>query len=311
MALSARTPAGDLKGGLPPLTTGGFVSSGGARRWPATLRTAIYHTVVIAFGFIMLYPILWMVASSLKPADEVFSTVTSLIPKHVTLDNYVQGWAGFGGISFVTFFRNSLIYSVAGTTLVVCSSALSAYGFARLRFAGRRFWFVMMLLTLMLPIQVQVVPEYIVFSKLGLLNTFWPLLLPRIGGQAFFIFMVMQFIRGIPRELDDAAAIDGCGQFGTFSRIIVPLISPALVTAAIFYFYFTWGDFLHPLIYLNDPKLYTISVALRTYSDPAGVTNWGAIFAMATLALVPVFGVFIFFQRYLVEGISTAGLSGR
>jgi len=275
------------------------------------VKTVVYHAFVIGFGFVMLYPLLWMIGSSFKPADEVFSTVTSLIPQHPTLDNYVLGWAGFGGISFATFFRNSLIYSVAGTILVVGSSTLTAYGFARLRFAGRRFWFALMLVTLMLPIQVQVVPEYIVFSKLGLLNTFWPLLLPRVGGQAFFIFLIMQFIRGIPRELDDAAMIDGCGEISIFCRIIVPLITPAIVTAAIFSFYFTWGDFLSPLIYLNDPRLYTISVALRTFSDPAGVTNWGAIFAMATLALVPVFAVFIGFQRYLVHGISTAGLSGR
>ena len=274
-------------------------------------RTVMYHAFVIAFGFIMLYPLLWMAASSFKQADEIFINVLSLIPSRPTLDNYAQGWAGFGGVSFATFFRNSLLYSVVGTILVVCGSALTAYGFARLHFAGRRFWFVMMLITLMLPIQVQVVPEYILFTKLGLLNTFWPLLLPRIGGQAFFIFLIMQFIRGIPRELDDAASIDGCGQFSIFWRIIVPLISPALMTAAIFSFYFTWGDFLHPLLYLNDPRLYTISVALRTFADPAGVTNWGAIFAMATLALVPVFAIFIFFQRYLVAGISTSGLSGR
>ncbi len=289
----------------------GLGGSRGARRWPVDPRTVTYHGVVIALGFVMLYPLLWMVASSLKPADAVFSTVTSLIPSHVTLDNYVQGWAGFGGISFATFFRNSLIYSVVGTILVVSSSTCSAYGFARLRFAGRRLWFVLMLMTLMLPVQVEVVPEYIVFSKLGLVNSFWPLLLPRVGGQAFFIFLIMQFIRGIPRELDDAAAIDGCGEISTFWRIIVPLVTPAIVTAAIFSFYFTWGDFLTPLIYLNDPRLYTISVALRTFSDPAGVSNWGAIFAMATLALVPVFFVFVVFQRYLVEGISTAGLSGR
>lgn len=282
-----------------------------AQRLRLDVKTVVYHAAVIGFGFIMLYPLLWMIASSFKPADEVFTTVTSLIPRHFTLDNYVQGWAGFGGVSFSIFFRNSLLYSVAGTLLVVCSSTLSAYGFARLRFVGRRVWFVLMLITLMLPIQVQVIPEYIVFSKLGLLNTFWPLLLPRVGGQAFFIFMIMQFIRGIPRELDDAAAIDGCGEVGIFWRIMVPLISPAIVTAAIFSFYFTWGDFLGPLIYLNDPRLYTISVALRTFSDPAGVSNWGGIFAMATLALLPVFAVFVFFQRYLVQGISTAGLSGR
>jgi multiple sugar transport system permease protein len=194
--------------------------------------------------------------------------------------------------------------------LTVCGSAVTAYGFARLRFVGQRFWFMLMITTLMLPVQVQVIPEYILFAKIGLLNTFWPLLLPRIGGQAFFIFMIMQFIRGIPRELDDAAAIDGCGEIGIFFRIIMPLVSPALVTAAIFSFYFTWGDFLHPLIYLNNPSLFTISVALRTYADPSSVTNWGAIFAMSTLALVPVFIVFIFFQRYLIEGIATSGLKG-
>jgi len=282
------------------------------RRSEERWRTWLYHGFVIAFGFIMLYPLLWMLASSFKPADQIFSgNVLSLVPARPIIDNYVQGWAGFGGISFLTFFRNTLLYAGVGTVLVVSASALTAYGFARLRFVGRRVWFTMMLVTLMLPIQVQVVPEYILFSKLGMVNTFWPLLLPRIGGQAFFIFMIMQFIRGIPRELDDAAAIDGCNEFAIFWRVMVPLISPALVTAAIFSFYFTWGDFLTPLIYLNDPKLYTISVALRTFADPSSVTNWGAIFAMGTLALIPVFVVFIFFQRYLVEGISTAGLSGR
>ncbi|HEY3060281.1 MAG TPA: carbohydrate ABC transporter permease [Chloroflexota bacterium] len=289
-----------------------MIASQVRRRQSEAVRTWIYHGGVVGFGFVMLYPLLWMLAGSFKPADQIFSgNVLSLIPARPIVDNYIQGWAGFGGISFLTFFRNTLLYAGVGTVLVVSASALTAYGFARLRFTGRKLWFTFMLITLMLPIQVQVVPEYILFSKLGMVNTFWPLLLPRIGGQAFFIFMIMQFIRGIPRELDDAAAIDGCSEFGVFWRVIVPLISPALVTAAIFSFYFTWGDFLTPLIYLNDPKLYTISVALRTFADPSSVTNWGAIFAMGTLALVPVFAVFIFFQRYLVEGISTAGLSGR
>jgi multiple sugar transport system permease protein len=274
------------------------------------LASVAYHGGVWILGFLMLYPLLWVAASSFKPADQIFTNVTSLLPRTVTLDNYVQGWAGFGGISFTTFFRNSLIYSGFGTILTVFGSALTAYGFARLRFAGQRVWFTLMIMTLMLPVQVQVIPEYILFAKLGWLNTFWPLLLPRIGGQAFFIFMIMQFIRGIPRELDDAAAIDGCGEIGIFWRIIVPLISPAMVTAAIFSFYFTWGDFLHPLIYLNAPQLYTISVALRTFADPSTVTNWGAIFAMSTLSLIPVFVIFIVFQRYLIEGISTSGLKG-
>ena len=276
----------------------------------SVLGSVLYHGGVCLLGFLMLYPLLWVVASSFKPADQIFTDVTSLWPRSFTLDNYTQGWAGFGGIPFSRFFLNSLIYAGGGTILTVAASALTAYGFARLRFAGQRVWFMLMIMTLMLPVQVQVIPEYILFAKLGWLNTFWPLLLPRIGGQAFFIFMIMQFIRGIPRELDDAAAIDGCNEFGIFWRIILPLMTPALVTAAIFSFYFTWNDFLHPLIYLNDPRLYTVSVALRTFADPSTVTNWGAIFAMSTLALIPVFVVFIFFQRYLIEGISTSGLKG-
>jgi len=282
----------------------------GSKATRALVGSIAYHGGVCLLGFLMLYPLLWVAVSSFKPADQIFTSVTSLFPRTVTFDNYVQGWAGFGGISFTTFFKNSLIYSGFGTILTVCGSTLTADRVPRLRCAGHRGWVTLMIMTLMLPVQVQVIPEYILFAKLGWLNTFWPLLLPRIGGQAFFIFMIMQFIRGIPRELDDAASIDGCGEIGIFLRIVVPLITPAMMTAAIFSFYFTWGDFLHPLIYLNDPRLYTISVALRTFADPSTVTNWGAIFAMSTLALIPVFVVFIFFQKYLVEGISTSGLKG-
>src|SRR6185503_13841568 len=219
-------------------------------------------------------------------------------------------WRGLGGISFAVFFRNSFFYAGLATLFSVISSAIVAYGFARLRFVGQRFWFTCMILTLMLPSQVQLIPQYILFNKLDWVNTYLPLLVPRLCGQAFFIFMMMQFIRGIPRELDEAAEIDGCIRIGIFFRIILPLIKPALITAAIFSFYWTWEDFQGPLIYLSNPKLYPVSLALRASADGNSVTNWGALFAMASLSLVPVFAVFIFFQRYLVEGISTTGLKG-
>jgi multiple sugar transport system permease protein len=167
-----------------------------------------------------------------------------------------------------------------------------------------------MLLTLMLPGQVVIIPQYILFNELGWVNSYLPLLVPRFAGSAFFIFMIMQFIRGIPRELDEAAEIDGASRFVIFFRVIMPLIQPAMITAAIFSFYWTWEDFQAPLIYLSNPKLFTISLALRASADPNSVTNWGAIFAMASLSLVPVFLIFIFFQRYLVQGISTTGLKG-
>ncbi len=287
---------------------------GGTRPQSARLsgltRSLAYHGFMIGFGLVMLYPLLWLLGSSFKGPSEIWTNVSSLIPKIPTPENYVHGWAGFGSVTFATFYKNSFIYAGIGTILTVGSSAVVAFGFTRIRFVGRQFWFAVMMSTLLLPVQVQIIPQYIVFTKLGWLNTFLPLLLPRFGGQAFFIFLIMQFIRGIPGELDDAAAIDGCGKAGIFFRVILPLITPVLVVAAIFSFYFTWGDFLNPLIYLNDPKLYTISVALRAFADPAGATDWGAIFAMSALSLVPVFVIFVLFQRYLVQGISTTGLRG-
>ena len=273
-------------------------------------RSLIYHGAVILLGFIMIYPILWLFASSLKASDEIWTNVSSLIPRDFTFENYINGWAGFGGVTFTTFFMNSFIYAGIGTIAAVLSSALVAYGFARIRFTGRNFWFTCMMLTLMLPIQVQIIPQYIVFSWLGWINTFLPLLIPRFFGNPFFIFLMMQFIRGIPSELDEAAEIDGCSKIGIFFRIILPLIQPAMITSAIFSFYWTWEDFLTPLIYLNDIKLFTVSVALRSFSDPSAATDWGAVFAMSSLSLVPVFIIFLLFQKYLVEGISTSGLKG-
>ncbi len=274
------------------------------------LRTSlIYHLGVSILAFVMLYPILWLFASSLKEPSDIWTNINSLIPQKLYWQNYLNGWEGFGGITFTTFYKNSFIYAGFGTLFAVTASTIVAYGFARVNFVGKRFWFAVMLLTLMLPIQVQIIPQYIVFQKLGWQNTFYPLLLPKLGGQAFFIFMIVQFIRSIPVDLDDAAKIDGCSKVGVFFRIILPQLKPALITATIFSFYWTWEDFLMPLIYLNNPKLYTVSLALRTYADPAAATDWGAIFAMASLSLVPVFIIFVFFQRYLVQGISTTGFN--
>jgi len=274
------------------------------------INATVYHVLVSVSCFIMLYPILWMVASSLKETSEIWTNATSLIPTRVTFQHYVEGWAGFGAITFATFYKNSFIFAGVGTIASVASSAVVAYAFAKIRFAGRDFWFSVMLLTLMLPGQVLMIPQYIVFTKLGWINTFLPLLLPRFFGSAFFIFLMVQFMRGIPVELDEAAEIDGCSKFGIFFRIILPLIQPALITAAIFSFYWTWEDFMGPLIYLQDPHLYTVSLAIRAYSDPSVGTDWGSVFAMSSLSLLPVFIIFIAFQRYLVEGISTTGIKG-
>lgn len=274
------------------------------------IRSIVYHLAIGAFGFVMLYPVLWLFASSLKAPDEIFTQITTLIPGELHFENYVEGWRGFGGITFATFFKNSFIYAGFGTLIQVTASVIIGYGFARIKFQGKRIWFTIMLLTLMLPGEVLMIPQYIIFSKLGWVNSFLPLLVPRIGGSAFFIFMMVQFIRGIPVDLDEAAMIDGANQFGIFRYVIGPQLKPAIITAAIFSFYWTWDDFLGPLIYLTNPKYYTVSVALRSFTDASSITNWGAIFAMLGLSLLPALLLFIFFQRYLVQGIATTGLKG-
>ncbi|MBK8027490.1 MAG: carbohydrate ABC transporter permease [Chloroflexi bacterium] len=280
------------------------------RRRANLTRTIVYYVGVILLAIVMLYPVAWLVSSSLKPLDEIWANVTSLIPSTLRFENYAEGWTGFGGISFQIFFGNSFLHAGLGTLFTVVSSGIVAFGFARLRFRGRDLWFSIMLLTLMLPSQILMIPQYIIFNELGWINTFLPLLVPRLGGDVFFIFMIVQFIRSIPIELDEAAMIDGCSKAGIFFRIILPQIVPALVTAAIFSFYWTWEDFLGPLVYLQSPSLYTVALALRAYTDLGSVNNWGAVLAMLTLSLVPVILIFVFFQRYLVEGIATTGLKG-
>ncbi|MBU7592406.1 carbohydrate ABC transporter permease [Metabacillus halosaccharovorans] len=272
-------------------------------------RSVVFHFFTISIGFIMLYPILWTLASSLKPESEVFKNAASLIPNTLELGNYVQGWKGFGGITFGSFFLNSGLVTLLVVIGTLFSSSLVAFGFARLDFKFKRVLFICLLGTIMLPTQVTLIPQYVLFHNLGWVNTYNPLTLPAFfGGSAFFIFLMIQFIKGIPRELDEAAVIDGCSTFGIFYRIILPLMKPTSATVAIFSFYWTWDDFMGPLIYLNDPNLFTVSLGLRLFSDPSSVTEWGPLFAMSIVSLLPVFIIFLFFQKYLVEGISTTGL---
>ncbi|QMV43142.1 carbohydrate ABC transporter permease [Cohnella cholangitidis] len=276
------------------------------KRW----KSLSYHLLVGGLALCMIYPILWLVASSLKPNDEIFSTAYSLIPSRLEWNNYETGWEGFAGNSFGTFFKNSFIIVILSTIGAVCSSGLVAYAFARIPFFGKGLWFGCMMLTLMLPRDVTIIPQYIMFSEFGWLQSFKPLIVPQFLGIPFFIFLIMQFIRTVPVDLDEAAKIDGCSKYGIFFKIILPLIVPALMTSAIFSFYWTWEDFLHPLLYLNKPDLYPVSLALKLFLDGESLNNWGGMFAMSTLSLVPVFIIFFVFQKYIVEGISTSGLKG-
>lgn len=271
--------------------------------------TVIYHVLVAAASIAMLYPLLWMLASSFKPNSEIFTTVGSLIPQTFTTENYVNGWRGFAGLNFGVYFRNSLLIASLSAIGATLSAACVAFGLARLRFPGRNFWFVMMIITMMLPGQVMMIPRFILFNQMGWVGTYLPLTVPAFFGSAFDIFLVMQFIRGIPRDMDEAARIDGCSWYGIFGYILLPMIVPALVTVAILTFINSWGDFMGSLLYLNAPSMYTSAYALKLFTDSAG-TDFGATFAMSVLSLVPILVIFFFFQKQLVEGISTQGLKG-
>jgi multiple sugar transport system permease protein len=273
-------------------------------------REVFFYLAASAASLAMIYPILWLAASSFKAPDEMWRKVYSLVPEHFTWVNYAKGWRGFGGIHFEVFYKNSAIYAGLGTLLCIASSAFVAYGFARVEFRGKGLCFSAMLLTLMVPPQIQIIPQYVMFAKLGWVNSYLPLFAPKLFGQAFFIFMFVQFLRGIPRELDEAAAIDGASRLVVFTKVLLPLLKPALFTGSIFSFYWTWNEFMTPLIYINNPKNYTLSMALRSFADPSGLTDWGAIFAMSFLSLVPIFALFVAFQSYLVQGIATTGLKG-
>ena len=272
------------------------------------LKTFAFHFFVGGLGFVMIYPLIWMVFSSFKESSLVLSTVGQLFPSEWRLDNYVNGWSGFGGTTFSTFFVNSFIVTILTVIGNVIASAMAAYGFSRVKFRGRNLWFVCMMITMMVPSQVLVVPQYVIFHSMNWTDTFLPLIIPEWGGRAFFIFMMMQFIAGIPHELDEAAEIDGCGKVRLFTTIISPLIVPAMATSAIFSFYWKWDDFMGSLLYLNSPKNYTVSIALKLFCDPTAVSDYGAMFAMCVLSLLPVIVLFLFTQRYIVEGIAMSGL---
>jgi len=274
------------------------------------IRSVLFHTFVLALTAVVLYPALWMLMSSLKPSADIVGNV-SLWPANASLDNFVKALGGIGGVSFWTFFRNSMILATASVVGIVLSASVSAYAFARIEFAGRKVWFALMIGSLLLPIHVVIIPQYIIFNNIGLVNTFVPLLLGKfLAAEAFFVFLMVQFMRNLPRELDEAARIDGAGHVRIFTAIILPLMKPALVTSAIFAFIWSWNDFLGPLLYLKDPSLYSLPIALRLFVDQTSTSDYGALMAMSVLALIPVLLFFLVFQRYLVEGVATQGLKG-
>lgn len=273
----------------------------------------IYHFLVLGLGLIMIYPLVWMVMSSFKETNTIFTTASQLFPtaQNATTINYANGWRGFGKATFGRFFLNSLFISVTATIGTVLSSSIVAYGFARMRFPFRGALFAAMLVTMMLPAQVLMIPQYLWYQKLNWVGSYMPLIVPYwFATQGFFVYLMVNFIGGIPRDLDEAAKIDGCSTYGIYLRIIMPLIVPALITSGIFSFIWRWDDFLSALLYVNSSAMYPASLALKLFCDPSSSSDYGAMFAMSTLSILPVMLIFIFCQKYLVEGIATSGLKG-
>ncbi|HVH22959.1 MAG TPA: carbohydrate ABC transporter permease [Pseudonocardia sp.] len=271
------------------------------------LAPLVKHVALIVCAIVMLYPVIWMVVSSLRSNDEIFNN-PGLLLTNPQWSNYSDGWDALAH-PFGRYMINSAIVVLGSVLGNLISCSMAAYAFARLEFRGRTLLFAIMLVTIMLPIHVVIVPQYIIFSQFGWTNTFLPLILPKLlATDAFFVFLMVQFIRTLPKSLDEAARLDGCGHAAIFVRIILPLMTPALATTAIFTFIWTWNDFFSQLIYLTDPDIYTVPVALRSFVDATANTSWGSLFAMSLVSLLPIFLVFLFGQKYLVKGMATTGI---
>ncbi|QLQ36224.1 carbohydrate ABC transporter permease [Micromonospora robiginosa] len=287
------------------------VTAGAGRRRPRN-RQALRLLVLVVIVAVVLYPLVWMLGTSVKSQAEIVNNI-GLLPEDFTPGNYVEGWTNFD-VGFGRFFLNSAMVSLLTVVGNALSCLLAAYALGRLRFRLRKVWFTVMIGTLLLPGHVLIVPQYILFRSLGLVGGDWPylpLLVPHfLATEAFFVFLMVQFMRGIPRELDEAAKIDGASPYGVFRHVILPLSRPALVTTAIFSFIWTWNDFFRQLVFLSTLQDYTVPVALTLFIDSTSQSAVGPMFAMSVLSLLPVFLFFLAFQRMLVEGINTSGLKG-
>ncbi|MEV4411011.1 carbohydrate ABC transporter permease [Catellatospora sp. NPDC049609] len=280
------------------------------RRRRSLAATAVWYLALLVLAAVVLYPLAWLVLATFKPSSE-FGQNSGILPWQPTLDNYARVWDGIAGIPLWRYGLNSLLVASLAVVGTLGSSALAGYAFARVPFKGSGVLFAAMIGTLLLPFHVIIIPQYIIFNQLDLTDTYVPLLIGKfLGTEAFFVFLMVQFIRNIPRELDEAARIDGAGHLRIFWSIIVPLLRPALVTGGIFSFIWTWNDFLGPLIYLTSPENYTLPVALRLYNDATSTSDYGATVAASLLSLIPVLLFFLIFQRMLIRGVATQGLKG-
>ncbi|HIU74510.1 MAG TPA: carbohydrate ABC transporter permease [Candidatus Pelethocola excrementipullorum] len=270
----------------------------------------IMYVVLVGFGILMIYPLIWMFFASFKTNQEIYGGI-GLLPESFSWESYVNGWNAIGGNTYATFFKNSFMLVVPTTLLTVVASMFVAYGFARFDFKGKKVLFTLLLSTLMLPNAILIIPRYSIFRSLNVLDSYWPFyLMSAFACYPFFTYMIIQFLRGIPNELDESAYIDGCNTFKTFTHILLPLLKPALFSAGLFQFLWTYNDYFNSLIYVNTVTKYTVSMALRLSLDAESVVIWKNVMAMSCVAVLPVVILFFLCQKYFVDGIATTGLKG-
>ena len=282
----------------------------GVRSRTAQRATLAFTYAVLVAGIVfILAPVVWMLSTSLKDIGSVFLFPPRVIPHPVMWRNYAEGW---NAQPFGLFLRNTLLITFTATVGQLCSSAVVAFGFARLRGFGSNALFIVLLSTIMLPVHVTLIPTFILFKHVGWIDTFFPLIVPAFfGGGPFAIFLLRQFFMTIPLELDDAARIDGATTFGVFARICLPLALPALATIAIFSFLAHWNDFLLPLIYLQSEGHYTLAIGLNLFrAESTAVTPWNQLMAVSLLVMLPPLLVFFFAQRWFIQGIVISGVKG-
>ena len=268
------------------------------------------YVIVIAIGVVMMYPIIWMFFATFKTNAEIFGSV-KLLPEKFSLQSYIDGWNVNGRITYAAFFANSFKLTLITTFLTVAACAIVAYGFARFKFPCKKILFGILITTMMLPDSILLIPKYSLYHSMNLLDSYAPFYLQAgLACYPFFVFMLIQFIRGLPRELDESAYIDGCSEIGVFVRILAPLMKPALFSAGLFQFMWTYNDYTNVLIYVNSVKKYTLSLALRLSLDAESVIQWNKVMAMSFLSLIPLIILFFAAQKYFVEVIATSGLKG-
>lgn len=275
------------------------------------INLTLTYFFIIVVGIIMVYPIIWMFFTTFKENAEIFGS-TKLLPSSYSLSSFVEGWKSNGGNqNYTNFFINTFVMVIPTTLLTIASCAIVAYGFARFKFPGKKGLFMLLIATLMLPNAVIIIPRYSLYNSFGWIDTYLPFYVPALlATYPFFIFMLIQFMRGLPRELDESAYMDGCGTLRVFWNILLPLMKPALFSAGLFQFMWTYNDYLNSLIFINSTSKYTISLALRLSLDSESVVQWNKVMAMAFIAVLPLIILFFLAQKYFVEGISTTGLKG-